>query len=125
LHCEDADLAGLQVICDLLGQGNQGARSEILQNPSSIGSANSFYFVDQAGRDFSCRLISNNCNFLAGLNAQADIDRIAGAGNKFRIECKRADLLVGLADRNVHHPAFLAGAWASVPARPTSVSSIM
>ena len=63
--------------------------------------------------------------FSPGLYPQAYVDRVAGAGSKFRIERKRIELAVGLTDRKAHYPTFLAEAVTGVSVKPTSVSSMM
>ena len=123
LHRKNGNLAGLEIISDLLRQIGQRTRDQLFQPPRAIDRANPLQLAHDAGSNLFCRLIGNYCDLLVGLNSQAHVDRIAGAGSKFRIESQCAELLVGLSGGKVHYPTFLAEATDSV--RPASVSAII
>src|SRR3989454_9850044 len=118
LHRKNGNLAGLEIICDLLRQIGQRTRSQVFQYPRALGEAKLFQLMHDAGGNLFRTLIRNYCDLLVGLNSQAHVDRIAGAGSKFRIESQCAELLVGLSGGKAHYPTFLAEATDSVKPAP-------
>src|ERR1700674_2066525 len=125
LHRKDADLAALEILNDFLWKIAKRSRRQVLQHPCAIVSPHRFQFADHAGRDFFGSLVGYDRNLLAGLDAQTNPYRVAGSGSEFRVERNRIKLPVGLTDRNVHHPTFLAEAVTDDSVNPTSVSSMM
>src|SRR2546425_10631739 len=98
-------------------------QKRLLPASCAIDRANPLQLAHDAGSNLFCRLIGNYCDLLVGLNSQAHVDRIAGAGSKFRIESQYAELLVGLSGGEGHYPTFLAEATDS--GRAGSVSAII
>ena len=86
LHREDADLACLQIVQNLLRQIASAAAPPILQHERLVRRAHLLQFVHEAAAISLRRLIGDDRDFLRGLHAQAHVHRIARARSQFGIE---------------------------------------
>src|SRR5580693_5470926 len=125
LHGKDADLAALEILHNLSRKIAQRSRRQVLQHPRVVRGLHRLQFAHHAGRNFFAGLVGDDRDLLPGLYAQTNLDRVACAGSKFRIEGNRIKLPVGLTDWNAHYPTFLAEAVTGDSVNPTSVSSMM
>jgi len=86
VHRKDADVAGLHVVGDLGWQVGQGTRRQVLQHEGLEGRSQLQQLLRDAGGDVAAGVVSDEGNLLARLNAQASVDRVAGARREFGIE---------------------------------------
>ncbi len=91
-HGEDAHVAGLHVFRDLVRQAGQRARRQIFQHKGLEGAANLDQFLRDAGGNFPARVVGDQRDLFRGLNAQAGVHRVVGAGREFGIEFDPGDI---------------------------------
>src|SRR5258708_20432248 len=125
LHRENRNLAGFHVVENRLRQIPEGALRQIFQHPCMIRRAENFQFVHDGGSYLNSLFVGNDADFFAGLNAQADVHRVARARRVLGIKRNLIDSGGSFKwfHGSVHYPTFRTAAGSS--SSPGSVSSMM
>ena len=89
LDGEDAHIARLHIVDDFLRQHAQRTRRKLFQHISVVVQLPCLEFMHYARRDLLTRVISDDRHLLLRLDAQADVDRIVGAGRELGVELQR------------------------------------
>ena len=82
IHGKDADVAGLHVLGDLGWKVGQRTRRKIFQHEGLEGRAQLRQLLRNAGGDVAAGIVGDERDLLVRLDAQAGVDRVAGAGRE-------------------------------------------
>ncbi len=87
---EDADVAGLHVVEDRARHVLERPRREFFEHEHVVVVDAALQLMRQARSDFQAGDVRDQRDLLVRLDAQAGLDRVAGAGAEVRVECEVA-----------------------------------